>query len=109
VVAANGTGQFKTVQAAVDAALPHAVIHIKAGTYRERVVVPPDKPFLTFRGENAATTILTFDPSTQACPELTASPSTRSTRPPSSSRPTTSPPSASPSRTPPRGRGKLSR
>src|SRR5215471_21076987 len=49
------------LHAAVDAAAPHSVIHIKPGTYKERVVVAPDKRFLTFRGDDAATTIITFD------------------------------------------------
>src|ERR1039457_1702050 len=44
-------GQYQTVQAAVDAAAPHAVIHIQPGIYKERVVVPYAKPFLTFRGD----------------------------------------------------------
>ena len=60
-VAGDGSGQFKTVQAAVDAAAPHSVIRIKPGTYKERVLVPPAKPFLTFRGDDAAATVITFD------------------------------------------------
>jgi len=51
--------QFRTVQAAVDAATPHSVIHIQPGVYKERVVVPYAKPFLTFRGDDPATTIIT--------------------------------------------------
>jgi pectinesterase len=61
VVAADGSAPFKTVQSAVDAAAPRAVIHIKPGTYREVVVVPPDKHHLTFRGDDATTTIISFD------------------------------------------------
>ena len=64
-VAADGSGDFKTVQAAVDAAPANSaervVIHIKPGTYKERVRVPKDKPRLTFKGEDAKTTILTYD------------------------------------------------
>lgn len=64
-VAADGTGQFKTVQEAVDHAPSHSherfVIHIKPGVYRERVTVPADKTFLTVRGDDAKTTIVTFD------------------------------------------------
>ena len=51
--------QFRTVQAAVDAATPHSVIHIQPGVYKERVVVPDAKPFLTFRGDDPTTTIIT--------------------------------------------------
>jgi pectinesterase len=61
VVAADGSAPFRTVQSAVDAAPPHTVIHIKPGTYREVVVVPPAKNSLTFRGDDAATTIITYD------------------------------------------------
>lgn len=64
-VAADGTGQFSSVQRAVDAAPSYSrqrfVIHIKPGIYKERVTVPPDKTFLTFRGDDAKTTVITFD------------------------------------------------
>jgi pectinesterase len=52
-------GQYQTVQAAVDAAAPHSVIHIQPGVYQERVVVPYGKPFLTFRGDDPLTTVIT--------------------------------------------------
>ncbi|MGD0777732.1 MAG: pectinesterase family protein [Candidatus Solibacter sp.] len=52
-------GQYQTVQAAVDAASPHSVIHIQPGAYKERVVVPYAKPFLTFRGDDPLTTVIT--------------------------------------------------
>ena len=52
-------GRFATVQAAVDAAAPHSVIHIAAGVYKERVVVPYAKPFLTFRGDDPGATVIT--------------------------------------------------
>jgi len=64
-VAADGTGQFKSVQEAVDHAPSHSrerfVIHIKPGIYKERVTVPPEKTFLTLRGDDAKTTVITFD------------------------------------------------
>jgi pectinesterase len=64
-VAADGTGQFKSVQEAVDRAPSHSrqrfVIHIKPGVYKERVTVPPEKTFLTLRGDDAKTTVITFD------------------------------------------------
>ncbi|MCX6630977.1 MAG: pectinesterase family protein [Candidatus Solibacter sp.] len=53
------TGQYPTVQAAVDAAAPHSVIHIQPGVYKERVVVPYGKPFLTFHGDDPLTTVIT--------------------------------------------------
>ncbi|GAA2608595.1 pectinesterase family protein [Paractinoplanes durhamensis] len=53
-VAADGTGQYKTVQAAVNAVAANnasrATINIKAGTYREIVVVPSNKPYITLNG-----------------------------------------------------------
>jgi pectin methylesterase-like acyl-CoA thioesterase len=52
-------GQYQTVQAAVDAAAPHSVIHIQPGVYKECVVVPYAKPFLTFRGDDPLTTVIT--------------------------------------------------
>jgi pectinesterase len=54
-------GPYPTVQSAVDAAPPHSVVHIRPGVYKERVVVPYEKPHLTFRGDDAAGTIITFD------------------------------------------------
>jgi pectinesterase len=64
-VAADGTGQFKSVQDAVDRAPSHShrrfVIHIKPGIYKERITVPPEKTFLTLRGDDAKTTVITFD------------------------------------------------
>src|SRR5688572_22920648 len=59
-VASDGSGDFASVQAAVDAAPANSaervVIHIKPGTYKERVHVRKDKPRLTFRGDDAKTT-----------------------------------------------------
>src|ERR1035438_5729324 len=54
-------GQYQTVQAAVDAAAPHSAIHIQPGVYKERVVVPCAKPFLTFRGDDPGSTVITND------------------------------------------------
>jgi len=53
-VAADGTGKYKTVQAAVNAVAANntsrVTITIKAGTYRENVVIPSNKPYITFQG-----------------------------------------------------------
>nr|WP_218008117.1 pectinesterase family protein [Herbidospora sakaeratensis] len=52
VVAADGTGQYRTVQAAIDAVpsnnTTRRVITIKAGTYRE--IVTLNKPYVTLQG-----------------------------------------------------------
>jgi pectinesterase len=64
VVAADSSGQFKTVQDAVNAAPDGSSkpfrIYIKPGVYRELVVVPQQKRFLHLIGEDPATTVLTY-------------------------------------------------
>ncbi|MFD1368922.1 pectinesterase family protein [Actinoplanes sichuanensis] len=53
-VAADGTGTYKTVQAAIDAVgtgnTSRKTITIKPGTYREIVTIPATKPFITLQG-----------------------------------------------------------
>lgn len=55
VVAQDGTGDYTTVQAAIDAAPTNRVkpwlIFIKKGTYKEHVDLPQNKPYLHFIGE----------------------------------------------------------
>ena len=82
-------GQYPTIQSAVDAARPF-VIRIRPGIYKERVVVPSAKDHLTFRGDDAITTVITFD-SHAGLPGPQGPINTFATRP-SSFRPTTSPP-----------------
>jgi pectinesterase len=64
VVAADGSGQFRTVQAAIDAAPSQSarpvIIRLKPGVYHEKVVVPVTKPHLLLRGDDAARTIITY-------------------------------------------------
>ncbi|RZK23263.1 MAG: pectin esterase [Hymenobacter sp.] len=64
VVAADGSGQFRTVQAAVDA-VPNqsaqpVVIQLKRGIYHEKVVVPALKTHIILRGDEAATTVIIY-------------------------------------------------
>jgi pectin methylesterase-like acyl-CoA thioesterase len=61
-------GSYLTVQAAINAvpagtAADRSVIHIKPGTYTEKITVPSNKPYLTLVGgtKNAADTVLTFN------------------------------------------------
>ena len=65
VVAADGTGDFRTIQAAVDAApamrTKPFVILIKPGRYTERVSVPMNKPFIRLVGASASRTIISWD------------------------------------------------
>ncbi|MFE1309253.1 pectinesterase family protein [Streptomyces sp. NPDC058755] len=53
-VAQDGSGQYRTVQAAVNAVPANnpsrVVIAVKPGTYRETVKVPADKPHVTIQG-----------------------------------------------------------
>src|SRR5580765_8482055 len=65
VVAADGTGNARTVQEALDK-VPHdnkvrVIIRIKPGVYAEQVRVPVDKPYISFIGESAEKTKVTFN------------------------------------------------
>lgn len=64
-VALDGSGNFMTIQAAVDAARSfpdkRVTIHVKNGIYREKVVVPSVNAKLSIIGEDAAKTIITWD------------------------------------------------
>jgi pectinesterase len=64
VVAADGSGDYRSVQAAIDAAPAGRdrpfTIRIKPGTYSELVKVPEDRRRLRLVGEDAAHTVLTF-------------------------------------------------
>jgi PelA/Pel-15E family pectate lyase len=65
VVAADGSGDVRTVQEAVDRVPPNnksrVAIRIKPGTYFEQVRIPADKPFISFIGESAEMTKITCD------------------------------------------------
>ncbi|MBT30271.1 MAG: pectin esterase [Thalassobius sp.] len=65
VVAADGSGDFKKVQDAVNAVPDFrkntTTIFIKKGTYKEKLVLPTSKTNVTFIGEDVNTTILTND------------------------------------------------
>ncbi|RPF34559.1 pectinesterase family protein [Streptomyces sp. TLI_185] len=57
-VAQDGSGQYRTVQAAVNAVpannTSRVVIAVKPGTYRELVKVPANKPHVTIQGTGAS-------------------------------------------------------
>ncbi|KAF9587121.1 hypothetical protein IFM89_039664 [Coptis chinensis] len=63
VVAADGSGNYRTVAAAVAAAPEGSssryIIRIKAGTYRENVEVPRKKSNIMFMGDGRRNTIIT--------------------------------------------------
>jgi pectinesterase len=65
VVAQDGSGDYLTVQAAIDAAPSNSqtetVIWIKSGVYREKILVPASKTHLTLLGESVDSTIIVWD------------------------------------------------
>jgi pectinesterase len=65
VVAQDGSGDFKTVQQAINAVKDSnefvTTIYIKNGTYKEKLNLPQSKRNIHFIGERVEKTILTFD------------------------------------------------
>ncbi len=65
VVAQDGSGDFRTVQEAINAVPDFrkkgTTIFIKSGVYKEKLTLSTSKTFVTFIGEDAAKTILTYD------------------------------------------------
>lgn len=65
VVARDGTGQFRTINEAVEVCRAfmeyHKVIFVKAGTYKEKIVIPSWLSHIEILGEDPATTIITYD------------------------------------------------
>jgi len=57
-VASDGSGNYKTVQEAVNAAASGTVINIKAGTYNEYIHIPKGKNKISLIGAGETTTIL---------------------------------------------------
>ncbi len=70
VVASDGSGEFQTIQRAIDHApasiAARLVLEIRPGVYRERVSVPQDRPRVTFLGSDAPSTLITFNMSAAA-------------------------------------------
>ncbi|MEO0056071.1 MAG: hypothetical protein RLZZ50_2018 [Verrucomicrobiota bacterium] len=68
VVAADGSGDYTSLQQAISTApmrtgadSPRWFIRVKPGVYRERVYVQRERGRMLIRGDDAATTIITFD------------------------------------------------
>lgn len=64
IVAADGGGDFRTLQAAI-AAVPddnpiRIVFHIRPGVYQGQIVLPNSKPNVTFEGDDVEKVILTY-------------------------------------------------
>ena len=64
VVAKDGTGDYTTVQAAIDAAPENRIapwlIFVKNGEYEELVVIPQNKPFIHLIGQDREKTIISY-------------------------------------------------
>ncbi|MDQ3063549.1 MAG: pectate lyase [Acidobacteriota bacterium] len=64
-VAADGSGDVKTVSEAINKVPENNrkrfVIRIKPGVYDEQIRIPADKPYISFIGESAENTKLTFN------------------------------------------------
>ncbi|XP_030478454.2 putative pectinesterase 11 [Cannabis sativa] len=61
----SGKGDFTKIQEAIDS-VPSNNSHlyfiwVKPGTYREKIVVPSDKPFVTLSGTKSSNTIITWN------------------------------------------------
>ncbi|MDB5236667.1 MAG: pectin esterase [Hymenobacter sp.] len=64
-VAQDGSGDYRTVQQALDAVpaglTQTTTVFIKKGIYKEKITLPAGKNFVRLLGEDAATTVLTYD------------------------------------------------
>jgi pectinesterase len=64
-VAQDGSGDFTTIQAAVNSMPDHSLyrltIHVKNGTYPEKLVIPSWKTKITLLGEDKTKTIITWN------------------------------------------------
>ncbi|CAG7644431.1 pectate lyase [Paenibacillus allorhizosphaerae] len=72
VVAQDGAGDYVKIQDAINA-IPsnnktRIVIYIRNGFYKEKLVVPADKPYISFVGESREGTVLSYDNSVGANP-----------------------------------------
>ncbi|MGJ7030284.1 pectinesterase family protein [Niabella hirudinis] len=65
VVAADGSGNFKTVQEAINAVPDlrkvQTVIYIKNGVYKEKLTLPPTKTNIKLVGQDVNKVVLTYD------------------------------------------------
>ncbi|MBW3702250.1 pectinesterase family protein [Bacillus altitudinis] len=80
IVDQKGNGTFRTVQSAIDA-IPvnnqqQTTIYIKNGVYKEKILLPQNKPYVSFIGENQYQTILTYDDTNASSGSTTNSSST---------------------------------
>ena len=64
-VAQDGSGDFKTIQEAINSFRDHSqervTLHVKNGTYAEKLVIPAYKPNIHIIGESREGVIITWD------------------------------------------------
>lgn len=76
-VAADSSGDVKTIQDAIDkvpiGSKTRCTIRIRPGIYKEQIRVPANKPYISFLGEKAETTLLTFNLSNKEAGSTSAS------------------------------------
>nr|KYP50009.1 putative pectinesterase 29 [Cajanus cajan] len=62
IVDPSGHGNFSTIQSAIDSVPSNnqywVSIHVKAGTYKEKLLIPYDKPFVVLKGEGQKRTFV---------------------------------------------------
>ena len=65
VVARDGTGEFRTVDEAIEVCRAfmdyHKVIYVKRGTYKEKLIIPSWLTNIEICGESAEQTVITYD------------------------------------------------
>lgn len=65
IVAADGSGDYKTVQEAINAVPDYrkttTKIFVKSGVYKEKVIIAESKKNITIKGQNRDNTIIQFD------------------------------------------------
>ena len=65
IVAMDGTGQYLTIQEAINAVPDYrkkeTTIFIRNGIYKEKLILPESKSLVTFIGENVDSTIICYD------------------------------------------------
>ncbi|XP_031500818.1 putative pectinesterase 63 [Nymphaea colorata] len=65
VVAADGSGNFKTITDAIKSVpagnTGRVIVKIKSGTYKEKVLIDKNKPFITFYGNPSSKPTIVYD------------------------------------------------
>ncbi|KAG0601318.1 hypothetical protein M758_11G101500 [Ceratodon purpureus] len=74
VVSLDGTGDYRSVQSAVDQVpdgnTRRVTVYITSGVYEEKVIIPITKPFITLQGEGRNRTVITWNDTADAAGTL---------------------------------------